>query len=441
MRGGALAKWIYRLPIYRSRLNSAQIAHALSAPETAATCTYSVIATRARQHFDPVAKTSNCCCSNDRATCLAMGVTNCVAVTLLICASCSTDYDDNSNNNEYSGDDSSGRWGRHRKDAGTSSDAPTSQTPDAGTPPPPAPSGTGPYFTTPMFFNRVVAGLPKSASSDSMIAALKSEGGWGNGNTMQIDYAIDVLAADNATPMRTFTTTSDFFAPDCDHVAMPVPVGGNLEDESGYACTTGGDCHLIVYQKDSKTLYEMWRANIAGSTFNGGCLAVWNGTKTYGDKLRGEQCTSADAAGFPIAPLLFSADEVASGHIDHAIRFILPNDRTRKGYGRPATHGTNTSGGANAPYYGVHLRLRADYPIASLPTEGARVVARAMQKYGMYHADGGNIALTAQSDRHTTAKWAGLLGAKDLAALKVDDFEVIDHGSGISLTTDCVREP
>ena len=87
----------------------------------------------------------------------------------------------------------------------------------------------------------------------------------------------------------------------------------------------------------------------------------------------------------------------------------------------------------------MHLRLRADYPINSLPTAGARTVARALQKYGMYNADGGNIALTAQSDRHTTAKWAGLLSPQDLAALKVTDFEVIDHGSMIPLTYDCNR--
>jgi serine/threonine-protein kinase len=64
-----------------------------------------------------------------------------------------------------------------------------------------------------------------------------------------------------------------------------------------------------------------------------------------------------------------------------------------------------------------------------------------MQKYGMYHADGGNIALTAQSDRHTTAKWTGMLGSKDLAALRVEDFEVIDHGAPIALGDDCVRAP
>ncbi len=295
----------------------------------------------------------------------------------------------------------------------------------------------GPYFTQPMFFNQDVSARPKAVNSDTTIAALQASGGWGNGR-MQIDFTIDVLTADASTPMRTFTPTSNFYSPDCDHVPMPVPAGGNVEGNPGYACTNGGDCHLIVFDTSANKLYEMWKANIT-STFQGGCLAVWDGQATYGDTLRGDQCTSADAAGFPIAPLLFSADEVASGEIRHAIRFILPNNRVKRGYVRPATHGTSTTGGANAPAYGVHFRLRADYPVASLPTEGARVVARAMQRYGMYHADGGNIALTAQSDRHTTAKWSGLLGPLDLQALQVSDFEVVDHGSMINLTLDCAR--
>lgn len=301
------------------------------------------------------------------------------------------------------------------------------------------PSGAkGPYFETPMFFNDDVSGASPAANSSGLIASLRSHGGWGNGDVMQIDFSIDVLAADASTPRRTFTPTTDFAAPDCDQVELPVPPGGNVEGEDGYACTMDGDCHLLVFDKGAGTLFEMWRANIT-TTFEGGCLVAWNTRAPYGDGLRGEQCTSADAAGFPIAPLLFTADEVASGHIDHAIRFILPNDHIRRGYVHPASHGTKTTGGDAAPPYGVHLRLRADYPIASLPTEGARVVARAMQKYGMYHADGGNIALTAQSDRHTTAKWATLLAPRDLSALRVEDFEVIDHGPMIPLTLDCIR--
>jgi serine/threonine-protein kinase len=303
----------------------------------------------------------------------------------------------------------------------------------------PVPDGAGPFFTETMFWNRDVSAVTKSADSDKMIASLRAAGGWGNNDKMQIDFGFDVLGADSSTPMRTFTPTDEFYEPDCDHVPVPVPANGNLEGETGYSCTTDGDCHLIVHDKSAGKLYEMWRADINGTTFNGGCLAVWDTKMKYDPSLRGEQCTSADAAGFPIAPLLFTADEVAAGEIKHAIRFILPNNRIKKGYVRPATHGTNTTGGANAPPYGVHFRLRADYPVDALPSQGAKVVARALQRYGMYHADGGNIALTAQSDRYTTAKWDGLIRPQDLAALKVEDFDVIDEGAMITLTLDCAR--
>jgi len=190
-------------------------------------------------------------------------------------------------------------------------------------------------------------------------------------------------------------------------------------------------------------LFEMWRANITGGTFLGGCLAAWDMTRVYGTVGRGDQCTSADAAGFPMTPLLFTADEVAAGTVAHAIRFILPNARMRGGfYVRPATHaGAPSAASSDAPTYGTLWRLRPDYPLASLPNEGARTVARGLQRYGMALADGGNIALTARSDRSTAAKWSGLLGSRDLQALTPNDFQVIDPGPAIALTNDCVRAP
>lgn len=309
---------------------------------------------------------------------------------------------------------------------------------DAGDPPP----GDGHYFPAGSFFTTDVSGASPAPYSDDVIASLRNAGGWGNGDRFQIDFSIEVLTADASTPRMDFVETDDFYSPDCDHVMMPVPTDGRLEGESGYSCDSDGDCHLIVYAPFEDRLYEMWRANITGGTFYGGCLAVWDTSRVYGDTGRGDQCTSADAAGFPIAPLLFSADEVAAGEIAHAIRFILPNDRVRmRQYVRPATHGTNTTGDADAPPYGVHFRLRADFPLDALPNDAARTVARALQRYGMYHADGGNIALTAQSDTYTTAKWDGLLGPRDLAMLTVEDFEVIHHSDPIDVTYDCTRTP
>lgn len=279
-------------------------------------------------------------------------------------------------------------------------------------------------------------------ASDSAIVTkwLGDNGGWGTGE-MRIDFSIEVLHATAATPMQMFEETEDFYSPDCDSVLVPIPAGGVLEGETGYACESDGDCHLLVRNDADNRLYEMWRANIVEGTFYGGCLAAWDMTRVYGPEGRGEQCSSADAAGFPIAPLLFTADEVAAGEIPHAIRFILPNARMRDGYYvHPANHAGGPSGPMQAPVYGSRWRLRADFPLETLPTEGARVIARALQKYGMALADGGNIALTAQSDRLTTAKWQDVLNdSHDLGAIQPSDFDVIDTGPPIELTYDCVR--
>lgn len=304
-------------------------------------------------------------------------------------------------------------------------------------------SGSDPLFSASNAWNQRVDSAPLHAQSAAMLAQLKAAGGWGAGDTMRIDFSINVLEASAATPFRQFTPNGNFWSPDCDEVAFPAPEGGAVEGEDGYACTQGGDCHLLVVDRSGAKLYEMYSASISGGKFSGGCAVVWDLSRSYPAELRGDQCTSSDAAGLPIAPLLFSADEIAAGSIDHAIRFILPNNRMRaKAYVRPATHaGAPSSTNPLAIPYGSRLRLRADYPLETLPSDAARVIARAMQRYGMILADGGNIALTARNDRFTEHSWAevGIEDSYPVANLKVEDFEVVDTGPIIDLTYDCVR--
>jgi serine/threonine-protein kinase len=291
-----------------------------------------------------------------------------------------------------------------------------------------------------------VADAPVDRESGAVMAGLVARGGFGLGQ-MVIDFDLAVLGADDGVPMMPFNPTKDFYEPDCDLQPMPVPAGGSVEGERGYTCTSGRDCHLLVLHRPTQKLYEMWRADIVGATFKGGCLAVWDVTRNYWPKGRGANCTSADAAGLPIAPLLFGADEVAAGQITHAVRLVLPNDRIRRGvYVAPATHSTRATGGAaDTPPYGARLRLRADFPVELLPTDGARVVARALQSYGMFLADGGNKALTAKSDRFTQVKWGKgdkrLLGENDLAIVRITDFEMVDGGERIPFTGECERVP
>ncbi|MBN2369694.1 MAG: hypothetical protein JXO72_04335 [Vicinamibacteria bacterium] len=253
-------------------------------------------------------------------------------------------------------------------------------------------------------------------------------------------YGIVVLSADDAAPRESFNPTGDFFVPDCDPAPVPIPPGGAIEGEPSYECTSDGDCHLIVVDANSCRLYEMWRANRVASVFNGGCLAVWDLTAPYSPTLRGDCCTSADAAGLPIAAHMFTADEVAAGEIRHALRFALPNRNIRQRvYVRPATHSTGaTSGPADAPPYGTRVRLKASFDDSGL-NPAARVVARALKDYGMFMSDGGSVTFMAANDRFTTHKWANVgLGPHDLKSLEWTDFEVVELGARYVWDDDCV---
>jgi serine/threonine-protein kinase len=128
----------------------------------------------------------------------------------------------------------------------------------------------------------------------------------------------------------------------------------------------------------------------------------------------------------------------------------------RHAYVYPATHyGAPSNRDGNAPPYGVRLRLKSSFDENSITTAGGRTVVRALKRYGMLLADGGEIALMAESDRFTATKWrdnggTADLGSHDLRGIQVSDFEVVDFGTVLQAFPlddpndewpDCVREP
>ncbi len=69
-------------------------------------------------------------------------------------------------------------------------------------------------------------------------------------------------------------------------------------------------------------------------------------------------------------------------------------------------------------------------------------MVKALQRYGMFLADGGNVALTARSDARTSAKWDALFeeGSHALVGIEPADFEVLAwEGDPIPLTFACER--
>jgi serine/threonine-protein kinase len=295
-------------------------------------------------------------------------------------------------------------------------------------------------------WNQAVDGAALDAESGVIIAFLVAN--HTASARFQITFDFNLLFADGATPHRAFTPTGDFFTPDCDTAPVPVPSTGRLEGESTYACASDGDCHLTVIDTSTCRLHELWRANLAGGTatgtFTSGCQAIWDLSAVPPATGRGDFCTSADAAGLPIVPLVFTADEVASGTVDHAIRFVLPNSLIRAGiYVRPGTHSTGaTSGGAAAPPYSARLRLKVSKDLSGL-APGPRVIAQALKKYGMFLADGGNVTFTAATDALTTHKWSEVgVDSASLKGLSWSDFEVVDLGPRTNWNSgSCSRTP
>jgi serine/threonine-protein kinase len=303
--------------------------------------------------------------------------------------------------------------------------------------------------------------LATSIRGTSCFAAGSPSGCWGDSRVIdfQIDFSFYVLHANQSTTTRSVVENSGYYLPDCEGAGFqfPVPVGGGIEGTGpppAYTCNTSNDCHLLVVNDDTHVLYEAYNVSKADATgVHALCGLQWDLAKAYPRYGRGEHCTSADAAGFPMAPLMLNADEVwaaaqSGGDIGHAIRFILGNNRMAASkYVHPSSHGTTATSDAdpNAVPYGSHLRLKSTFDIEAFSSNAAvRAVLRSLQKYGMFLSDGGGIPLSAEEDYFTTHKWADAdvnLGSHSLFGIRPTDFEVVDTGDPMEVTYDCVRTP
>jgi hypothetical protein len=161
-----------------------------------------------------------------------------------------------------------------------------------------------------------------------------------------------------------------------DHVGYPIPRHPKIE--------RGSDAHMLIVDRGHCRLYELFAAHKTASRWHAGSGATWDLRSNH---LRPAGWTSADAAGLPILPGLVRWNEVKKGVIDHALRVTMPT--TCKGFIYPARHQAGSQSDCSQyPPMGLRLRLRGDYPVQNLPRQ-ARVIAIAMQRYGIIVADNG----------------------------------------------------
>jgi len=235
-----------------------------------------------------------------------------------------------------------------------------------------------PVFPASSVWNKPVHRLPVQKNSAAIVkaigASLHVHADFGSGLWDGGPIGIPVTVVDSSEP----TSFVDFLYDD-ESDPGPYPIPPDVAIEGGPAAD--GDRHAIIVEKDSCTLYELFDLR---PTWDAGSGAIWD---LGSNALRPRGWTSADAAGLPILPGLARYDEVASGEIDHALRFTV--QRSRRAYVYPARHFASSYTGKNLPPMGLRLRLRSDFNVGSFPYQ-ARVILRALKRYGMIVADNGS---------------------------------------------------
>ncbi len=265
-------------------------------------------------------------------------------------------------------------------------------------------------------WNQRVDKLPVAADSAQLIASIgldspvHADFGSGTWDGGPIGIPFDVVS--RATPRA---RVSFAYADESDRVRYPIP--RHVHIEGGPHATR--DRHAILVDKSACRLYELYDLRRSGHGWTAGSGAVWSLRSNH---LRPAGWTSADAAGLPIFPGLARWDEVARGVIDHALRFTAP--RTRREYVYPARHYASSSTDPSLPPMGLRVRLKAGVNVASFPRQ-ARVVLRALQRYGMILADNGSPwYVSGAPNRH----WSND-DLHSLGRLTGADFEVVDTSS------------
>jgi hypothetical protein len=276
----------------------------------------------------------------------------------------------------------------------------------AGGKPPTLPGARScPIFPASNVWNRMVKDLPVAANSDAMISAIGQDGSVHADFGSYLGYGIPYNVVSGKSEHK--VNVSFEYADESDRVGYPIPEHPNQE--------SSGDGHILIVDRDTCRLYELYDASGSGDSWDAGSGAVWN---LRSNRLRPNTWTSADAAGLPILPGLVRYDEVAAGVIRHALRFTA--EHTANAHIYPARHDAGDAD-PSLPPMGLRVRLKASVDISGYPKQ-ARVVLRALKNYGMILADNGSpwFISGASNRRYNDDE------LRTLRKITGADFEVVD---------------
>jgi hypothetical protein len=243
-----------------------------------------------------------------------------------------------------------------------------------------------PAFPADNVWNTPITDLPVDANSAAWLSAMDSSStylhpDYGPSGNPREPYGIPWTIVSARTK---FTRITFQYASQSYRGLYPLTAATKIEN--------GSDRHALMvdpYKSTSTpacTLFETWDTNYHPDEHSAaGSGAMWN---LRSNALRPAGFTSADAAGLPVLPGLVNFNEVASGAMDHAIRFTA--QCTQESYLWPARHEAGQDS-PNCPPMGARFRLNAAFTLpASTCSTFCQTVLTTMKTYGLILADNGS---------------------------------------------------
>lgn len=239
------------------------------------------------------------------------------------------------------------------------------------------------YAADSPFNQKIPAGATIDARSEQMVGSVV-EAGRRQGFLIAVKrWTIPVYFADSTT-QRYRIRLKARWAPARWFEGVPIPPGA--------APDPANDAHMVIIDTDNGCEYDLWQARKK----RGNWKASWgNSLRTDGDGVF-PKGLSARGSGFALPAGMIWPEELAVGRIEHALQFSYKHTR-RGGPVSPATESDGTSSREDAIPEGARLRLDPTLDLDALglrPYE--RIVAEALQQYGMFLGDdGGGVTLQA----------------------------------------------
>ena len=209
------------------------------------------------------------------------------------------------------------------------------------------------------------------------------------GNQPKVDVSYDLASQPAIAAIST-----ESYPGYADPGPFPIPLPPAIQSTQGPGGAVNymvpGDKHLFVVDKDNCFLHEFWNTFYYNGRIYAGMSATFD--LVGGDHQRPWGWPSSSVSGVPQFAGMARYDEVATGHIDHALAFTAAYQWGRAGFtGLAENHQWNNNNTPDLPPFGAKLRLKQGYDVSKLSPQ-TQIILNTLKRYGAVYVDGGHPA-------------------------------------------------